>query len=36
MLQRSSGNRFPDTEDGRGHGPRLRARKTSIFTCFEH
>jgi hypothetical protein len=36
MLQRSSGNRFPDTEDGVGTLRGTTSRRASIITCFEH
>jgi hypothetical protein len=35
MLQRSSGNRYPDTESGVGTMRGSSSRRTSIVTCFE-
>jgi hypothetical protein len=36
MLQRASGNRYPDTEDGLGGLRSASPRRGSIVACFEH
>lgn len=36
MLQRSSGNRYPDTEEGVGTLRGSSSRRVSLVTCFEH